>query len=553
MYLSGTTIVTTEPKVDTDTMADIAGLTRRRALGLLAGVTATGVVAACSSSPPATKVPRPATTTPGSGTPQPTGSPSTARAADWRSLRRKLTGTVTRRGAAAYDEERLLFDRRFDAVMPEAIARVASESDIAHCLAFAKRYDLPLRVRSGGHSYIGASTGPGLVIDLRSIASVAVDPTAKTATVGAGAALVDVYSELATRGVSIPAGSCPSVGVSGLALGGGVGVVARRYGLTCDRLVEARIVTADGNTLSCNASSNSDLYWAVRGGGGSFGVVTSLTFGTHPAGEIAHAFVAWPWSAAAQVVTAWQPWATAAPHSLWSSAHILATTTSGPPTISVGAVMVSSSASLSRHIGELVASVPTAPTTRFVGEDTYEATMMLESGCSELSVEQCHVADETPGGTLPRDAFVAGSDFFRDHIPAAGISALVAAVEHRQSDPRLGSGGAALDILGGAVDKVAADATAWVHRGALFDAQYTASWADARSNRPLARNQHSLARIHNSVRQYATGEAYQNYADDTLPNPQQAYYGANLARLIDVRRRYDPTGVFTQPQGVPLT
>jgi FAD/FMN-containing dehydrogenase len=463
-----------------------------------------------------------------------------------------MTGSLKRRGSAGYDEARILFDRRFDAVMPEAVAQVASEADVAHCLSFAQRFGLPLRLRSGGHSYIGASIGPGLVIDLRPLASVAVDSAAGAATIGAGAALVDVYAELAGHGVSIPAGSCPSVGLSGLTLGGGIGVVARRYGLTCDRLIEARVITADGNTVVCNATSHSDLYWALRGGGGSFGVVTSFTLGTHAADPLAHAFLTWPWSAAAEVVSGWQPWAVAAPHSLWSSAHILATDGTGDATISVAAVMVSSTSALQQHIGQLTATIPTAPTVNFVATESYEATMMLESGCAALSVEACHVAAETPGGTLPRDAFVAGSDFFTTPIPSAGINALVAAVEQRQSDPRLGSGGASLDILGGAVDHLAADATAWVHRGALFNAQYTASWGETPGNGPLARNQHSLASIHGTLRPYASGQAYQNYADDSLPNPQQAYYGANLPRLIEVRRTYDPTGVFTQPQGVPL-
>jgi hypothetical protein len=125
-------------------------------------------------------------------------------------------------------------------------------------------------------------------------------------------------------------------------------------------------------------------------------------------------------------------------------------------------------------------------------------------------------------------------------------------VEARQNDPRLGAGGASLDILGGAVDHLSADATAWVHRGSLFDAQYTASWGLTPGNGPLARNRRSLATIHGALHPYASGGAYQNYADATLPNPQQAYYGTNLPRLIEVRRTYDPTGVFTQPQGVPL-
>jgi hypothetical protein len=215
-------------------------------------------------------------------------------------------------------------------------------------------------------------------------------------------------------------------------------------------------------------------------------------------------------------------------------------------------VSLQGTASLQQHIGALTQQVSTAPTTNFVSSESYAATMMLEAGCSQLTVQACHVAAETPGGTLPRDAFVAGSDYFTHPIPPPGVTALVNAVAARQADPRLGTGGAAFDILGGAIDQVPAADAAWSHRGALFGAQYTASWGTASSNRSLARNQHSLAKIHNSIRHYARGDAYQNYADDSLANPQEAYYGSNLARLIEVRRTYDPGGTFSQPQGVPL-
>jgi FAD/FMN-containing dehydrogenase len=340
--------------------------------------------------------------------------------------------------------------------------------------------------------------------------------------------------------------------VSGLTLGGGVGVVCRKYGLTCDSLTAAQIVTADGSVIAVDDRRHDDLLWALRGGGGSFGVVTQLRFDYVPATTLAHAFVMWPWSAATDVLAAWQRWAVAAPDSVWSACHILATDDkSGAPTVAVPAVLVGSTAQLQQHIGELTQQISTPPTTNFVTSESWAATMLLEAGCSQLSVQQCHVDDETPGGTLPRDAFVAGSDFFADPIPRAGIDALINAVEHRQADPRLGGGGASFDILGGAIDRVPDSHGAWSHRGALFNAQYTASWGKASSNQPLARNQHSLAKLRNTVHRYARGDAYQNYADDSLRNPQQAYYGANLAKLIEIRRTYDPGALFTQPQGVP--
>ena len=459
-----------------------------------------------------------------------------------------MHGQLRRAGDPGYVEAARLFDPRFDDIRPAAVASVASPHDVALCLDFARRFELPVSIRSGGHSYIGASTGRGLVIDVRPLNAIAVGHG--TATIGAGAALVDVYSGLAAHGVSIPAGSCPTVGLSGLALGGGVGVVARRYGLTCDRITAATVVTADGETVVADAHRHSDLYWALRGGGGNFGVVTDLTLATHSAGPLSHAFYVWPWSAAASVVTAWQTFAASAPRELWSACHILAPDNKAlPPNISVPAVYVGPSSELSTHLEALLAAIPVAPTTSSVRDSSYEGTMLLEAGCADITLADCHIRDETPHGTLPRDAFVAGSDYFRHPIPFAGIDAMVGAVARRAADPRLGAGGVSLDVLGGTVDDLASDATAYVHRGALFNAQYTAGWS-GRGTGVLSRNRRSLAEIRSTLHHYGTGQAYQNYADAGLRDPQRAYYGDNLPRLIEVKQKYDPANVFNQPQGV---
>jgi FAD/FMN-containing dehydrogenase len=472
----------------------------------------------------------------------------TAAGRDWAALARRLHGELRRAGDPGYVDVHRLFDPRFDDVRPVAVASVVSPHDVAHCLDFARRFDLPVSIRSGGHSYTGASTGRGMVIDVRPISSISVGDG--TATIGTGAALVDVYGELASHGVSIPAGSCPSVGLGGLALGGGVGVVSRRYGLTSDRVVAATVVTADGETIVADAQHHADLYWALRGGGGSFGVVTDLTLTTQAAVALSHAFYVLPLSAAAAVLTAWQSFAVAAPRELWSACHLLAPDNkSVGPSVSIPAVHVGPSSALATHLAELLDLIPTAPTTSSLTTSTYEGTMLLEAGCSDLTLAECHVRDETPGGTLQRGAFVAASDYFRHPIPFAGIDAMVQAVARRAADRRLGAGGVSFDVLGGAVDDLAGDATAYVHRGALFNAQYTAGWSGG-GNGPLSRNRRSLAEIRGTVHRYGTGEAYQNYADAGLPNPQRAYYGDNLPRLIDVKQTYDPTDVFHQPQGV---
>jgi FAD/FMN-containing dehydrogenase len=534
--------------LDSDTVNSGVRLTRRRTLGLLAGAAATvlGGCSAGSSAPPTT--PRSARR------PTSTAAPTQATGADWRRLGARLHGELRRPGQPGYRETAALYDPRFDHSHPAAVASVGSESDVAHCISFARRFNLPLAIRSGGHSYLGASTGRGLVIDLRGLNSVENDPGGATAVVGAGAALVDVYAALAADAVSIPAGSCPTVGISGLTLGGGVGVVGRQYGLTSDRLVAARVVTADGTTVQADRVNSSDLLWALRGGGGSFGVVTQLSIATHPTSALAHAYLAWPWSAAVAVTSAWQQWAPAAPHALWSTCHLLAPPARpGVPTVAVAAVYLGASADLDRHLDGLVANIPVSPTTRSVSSDDYETTMMLEAGCATQSVASCHLAGQTAGGTLPRGAFVAASDFFDHPIPPEGIAAAVQAVAARAADPALGPGGVALDVLGGAIDDLAPDATAYVHRGALFNAQYTASWGTAGGAGELGRNRRSLASVYRALHRFGNGQAYQNYPDPTLPDPLAAYYGSNLPRLVEVRRRYDPHGLFAQPQGVPLS
>src|SRR5262249_10334799 len=151
---------------------------------------------------------------------------------------------------------------------PAAIAYCASPADIQSCLAFVRNFGLPVAIRAGGHSYAGYSTTTGLVIDVTRMNSITVDTGARTAVIVAGARLSDVYDRLAQDNLVLPAGSCPTVGVAGLTLGGGVGVIGRKFGLTCDSLLAVQVVTADGRVLTCDAQHNADLFWALRGGGG---------------------------------------------------------------------------------------------------------------------------------------------------------------------------------------------------------------------------------------------------------------------------------------------
>lgn len=467
--------------------------------------------------------------------------------ADWEALRRRLSGTLRRPDDPGYAAASQLFNRRFDGIRPAGVVSARSVGDVQAAVVFARDHGLPLTARSGGHSYVGASTNRGVVVDLRPMSQVRVNGTA--ATVGAGAALVDVYAQLAAHGLGVPAGSCPTVGLAGLALGGGQGVVSRRYGLTCDRITAAQVVLADGRLVTASADREPDLFWALRGAGAGVGIVTALTLQTYAATALSTSYHAFPWAAAASVLTAWMEHLPGADRSVWSTCHLLATT--GPaPTVTVSCVRVGPSEGLRAALAPFLAAAGATPSSASVRDRSTLDTMLLEAGCADRTVAACHVAGQSPAGTLPRDAFVAASDFFARPVPGDRVGALAAAVEARQHDPALGVGGAAFDTWGGAIGDVAPDATAFVHRHAAFGVQYTASWTDTPGDGPQAANQASLQALKATLAGSATGGAYQNYADPTLPDPLSAYYGANLPRLRRVTGAYDPDHLFTAPGGL---
>lgn len=188
-------------------------------------------------------------------------------------------------------------------------------------LAFRRRFALAVVARGGGHSYLGASTGTGaMVLDTGPMAEVRYDAASTTATVGAGARLIDVYAGLDRSGVSVPAGSCPSVGIAGQTLGGGQGVAAHAHGLTCDTVTGMQVVTADGCVRQVDARRDPELFWALRGGGGgTSAVVTSFRLTTFRTADCAVWSARWPWTAADAVVAGWQRWVASMPAGDWGT------------------------------------------------------------------------------------------------------------------------------------------------------------------------------------------------------------------------------------------
>ncbi|HWF73397.1 MAG TPA: FAD-binding oxidoreductase [Solirubrobacteraceae bacterium] len=477
---------------------------------------------------------------------------------DWRPLAKSLSGRLVLPSDHGYATARELYDPRFDRIRPAAVAYCASPADVQKTVDFARSHGIRPIPRGGGHSYGGYSTGTGLVIDVTRMGSVTVTPARKgapaTAAVGAGARLVDFYDGLARANVLVPGGSCPTVGISGLALGGGIGVLARKYGLTSDAIRSLEVVTADGRLLRCSGAGHADLYWASRGGGGgNFGVVTSFTFTAHPIPSQLTLFtVHWPWAAADEALGGWIDWLRGAPDEVWSNFQLLSAGSSGLVAKSTG-VFVGSKGALTALVNKLVASVGAAPSSTFVGgPDPYLHLMLVEGGCDGKSVAQCHLRSQNRAGMLQRSAYAAKSAYVGKPLPSAGLAAAVGAVEELHSEhPGLG-GGLVCDAYGGAVNRVPSGATAFVHRGTICGIQMTVTWGSAPSGPAFAAGEAWLGSAAHAFAPFTTGGAYQNYIDPRLSNWQHAYYGSNLGRLTSVKRKYDPDNAFRFAQSIPL-
>lgn len=496
---------------------------------------ATPLTAACTTSDTRSRTTATARTT------------TTKTAADWSALARDLDGPLVRPGDTDWKTARQLYNTRFDTLKPAAVAYVSHPEDIRTALAYARGHALRVAIRNGGHSYAGWSSGDGrLIIDVSKLNRVRA--SGNTAVVGAGAKLIDVYRALAAKGVTIPAGSCPTVGVSGLTLGGGHGVVSRAYGLTCDSLTRATLITADGKQLTADAREHTDLFWALRGAGnGNFGVVTELHFTTHPAPQGVSAYLSWPGSKAAAVVKAWQEWGPSQPDEIWSSLH-LANAAGGNPTVSVAAFSLGTYGELKNAVDRLADRVGAPASSVSLKRRSYEESMEVYAGCSSFPTDaQCHLPGSTPGrspkGALGRETYAAASDFFDRSLSAAGIRTLLSQIR----SVRGGTGSIALTALGGAVNRVSPTSTAFVHRRSRMLAQYIAAWRPGTTG-TTARDW--LASAHKSMRPHASGAAYQNYTDPTLTNWRQAYYGDAAPRLKKLKNEYDPNRFFTYPQAL---
>ncbi|MBV9849132.1 MAG: FAD-binding oxidoreductase [Armatimonadetes bacterium] len=458
-----------------------------------------------------------------------------------------LTGRVIYPGDTGWDAARQGFARWADyaANTPRVVVFCQDADDVANAVRWARENNAPLRVRCGRHNYEGWSSlvQDGVIIDVSDLGSVRVRRDSATARVGAGLDMLDLSEALGQVGVTFPHATGKTVGLAGLTLGGGFGVTTRKWGLTCDNLIEVELVTADGSQVRANAEENPDLFWACRGGGGgNFGIATAFTFSVHPAGNVAVFSLSWPWEAMEAVVSAWQSWAPDTVDGVTSFLTLLTTrslTMQGQFTPDTDADLPGINALLAPMLAAanpLSVNIQVLPNLNaarlFLGVDPQQPEWRVQK----------HSDDQI---------FKSSSALAYEPFPPQAITLLKSRIEACPTLSAAPSQPSMIQLLGGggAMGRVPQDATAVWHRQTKFVVQYDAYWTAPQDGKMTL---DWITAFRQDMTPYTVG-AYVNYADDRLENPLQQYYGDHLGRLMDIKRCWDPDNVFRFPQSIPVS
>lgn len=454
------------------------------------------------------------------------GKNTTLDAATVDALSATLRGGVFADGDAEYDEGRIIWNAMVDR-KPGLVVRAMGASDVRNAVNFARENGLLIAVRSGGHQIAGHAVAEGaLLLDLSHMRSVHVDPAAKTARIEPGALLGDVDKETQSHGLALPMGINSTTGIAGLTLGGGFGWITRKFGMTIDNLLSADIVTADGALLHASAHENPDLFWAIRGGGGNFGVITSFEFQLHKVGpEVTAGLIVHPLEDAPALLKEFSKIADSAPDEL-----------------TVWVVMRK------------------APPLPFLSEDWH--------GKPVLVFAACYIGDEPDGGealkrlrslgtpvadVIGPSPFVGWQTAFDplltpgmrnywkshdfDSLPDEAVSVLVSAVQSLP-DPNCEI---FIAHVGGAMARIADDETAYPQRSSHFIMNVHTRWEKASGDDACI----GWARdLFDDTAKYATGSVYVNFMPEDEAGRVTGAYGGNMARLGDVKARYDPENLF---------
>ncbi|HLZ68620.1 MAG TPA: FAD-binding oxidoreductase [Dehalococcoidia bacterium] len=442
-------------------------------------------------------------------------------AATLETLRADFRGELIEPGMAGYDEARSVWNGNIDR-RPALIARCSGVADVIAAVNFARENQLLVAVRGGGHNAAGYATcDDGIVIDLSGMKAVRVDPAARTAFVQGGATWADFDRETQVFGLATTGGTVSNTGVGGLTLGGGIGWLEGEHGLSCDNLLSADVVTADGRCLRASATENADLFWGLRGGGGNFGLVTAFEFRLHPVGPLVlGGMIVYPQSEAKAVFRFYREFARSLPDAAGLSGAALLTLPDGTPAVAM----------LFAYNGPLEE-----------GERLLAPVRQFGTPLADMIQPMPYCVRQT----ILDEAFAAhGIHRYWKSGDARELSdEIVDLLLQGAADCPSPQSSIAVFGLHGASTRVAPEATAFALREPLWDINLIAQWQDsADSERNIAWGRQLWAR----VEPLTGGRVYVNhFAADDKPERIRASYGPNYERLLALKQRYDPTNLFS--------
>jgi FAD/FMN-containing dehydrogenase len=429
--------------------------------------------------------------------------------------------------AAKYD---MSFNKRTQ-IAPRVRVVAGSAKAVSSTMLWAANNGLTFAVRSGGHSYEGFSQSPDLVIDVRGMAGIKLAADGKSVSVGSGSSLGSVYKALWPSHLAIPAGSCFPVGVAGHSLGGGFGLLGRPFGLACDSVLSMQMVDAEGQVRNISETENPDLFWALRGGGnGSFGVVTNFNFRTSRVNMVARFGITWskPIAQAAKIVQAWQQWLGDLPPAITGTLH-LDKAAGGQIKVHMAGLSVGTESKLKVELKRLQKLAESADQVFTKPQPFKDAATLFN-------------------GSGPDFIFMkAKSDYITDPLTDQGILTLLRGLQNATVPITV-----LFDTYGGAINQVASDATAFVHRGKTkYVIQYYKEWDTAGASDA---NIAAMRTLYDQMRPFVSGGCYVNYCDlDLGGGYARAYWGDNLPRLMQIKAQVDPKNIFKHAQSVPLS
>jgi FAD/FMN-containing dehydrogenase len=430
-------------------------------------------------------------------------------------LRERHRGPVLDSDDSGYDTARITFNGMIDR-RPELIVRPLDVDDIVSAVRYAAESDLPIAVRGGGHSVAGHCIGDGaVVVDLRLMRGVVVEPESRTATCGGGALWEDLDPPCQREGLATPGGTFGDTGVGGLTLGGGIGHLEGLHGLTLDNLISATVVTANGEVVRASETENADLFWALRGGGGNFGVVVDFTFRLHPVGRLLGGLLSYELEDLEEVVATWREVMAAAPDELALFAMV------GRSAIAEGEGVVVS-----------VAYFGNADAGREAIEPLLDAGPITEAVRPMYYAELQDIFARMPFGLR---------NYWSGRFLREQPDEIIQMTGSHFADPDA-TGSVLFEPIYGAASRVPVEATAFQGREAKYNATFSSVWSDRAKDEQQIEQARSYSR---ALAPWAIGGGYINYASELVGDDAETEYGTErFQRLREVKRRYEPDNRF---------